>query len=244
MTDMPTETRLETIAHLQRQIGVCERGAWGAAEVVSTGCTAIDQLLPGGGVRRGGLIEWIGQSHGGGGAGTLSLIVARHVCPAEKTVVIIDAERRIAPAALANLGFDLAKVWIVRPQTKQEAWWTGEEALRCAAVGLVWADIQQLPTTQFRRWQLAVEASQGVGFLLRPESALRHTSWADARLAVRTVCSHDASPAYQVESVYSHGRTSRSKAGVQINRFTGALHESASHLPANIHATNSLSLVS
>ncbi|MCC9605524.1 hypothetical protein LOC68_22515 [Blastopirellula sp. JC732] len=243
MMDMPTETRLETIAQLQRQIGVCERGAWGAAEVVSTGCTAVDQLLPGGGVRRGGLIEWIAQTHGGG-AGTLSLIAARQVCPAEKTVVIIDAERRIAPAALANLGFDLSKVWIVRPQTKQEAWWTGEEALRCAAVGLVWADIQHLPTTQFRRWQLAVEASQGVGFLLRPELALRHTSWADARLLVRSVRSRDASPTYQVESVYSQGRTSRSKAGVQINRFTGMVHESASLLSTNPHATNPLSLVS
>ncbi|WP_158265188.1 ImuA family protein [Blastopirellula marina] len=243
MMEMPHENRLETIAQLQRQIGACERGAWSRAEVVSTGCAAVDQLLPDGGVRRGGLIEWIGQAHGGG-AGALSLIAARQVCPAEKTVVAIDAQRRLAPATLANLGFDLSKVWIVRPQTKQEAWWTGEEALRCAAVGLVWADIEHLPTTQFRRWQLAVEASQGVGFLVRPESALRHPSWADARLLVHSRVSRDASPTYQVESVYSQGRTSRSKAGVQIDRFTGMTHEYASLLPTSASPPSPLSLVS
>lgn len=233
MMEMHRDAKQETIAHLQRQIRQSEYGGRRAADITSTGSTALDELLPCGGVRRGGMIEWIGCTPASG-AGTLALIAARHVCASNQTFLVIDSRRQISPAALANLGLDLAKILIVRPQTKQEAWWACEEALRCKAIGLVWADIEQASATVLRRLQLAAEESCGVGFLLRPAAALRHSAWADARLLVRSVPSCSASPRYQVESVYSHGRALRNNVVVQIDRFAGTTHEFTSSRQASL----------
>ncbi len=50
-------------------------------ETVTTGCPALDRLLPGAGLRRGTLVEWLAAG-AGSGAATLAWIAAREACRA------------------------------------------------------------------------------------------------------------------------------------------------------------------
>lgn len=219
------ETRQRKVVELQSQIRQWERGSplvVGTAH--STGCAALDALLPAGGVRPGSLVEWVGEGLAGG-AGTLSLAVAKEVCPKGRPMVLIDPRRHIYPAALAALGWDLGSVVIIRPSCERETLWACEEALRCEAVGLVWAELDDCTGTSFRRLRLAAEQSRGMGLLLRPEKCLKQPSWAEARLAVQPQPSADESLRLRVEVVYRQGGSGHWLADIQIDSMRGTIHE-------------------
>lgn len=228
------DTRKQTIVELQNQIWAREQGASPNAKTVySTGCSDLDALLPSGGVRRGSLIEWIGNSSASR-AGTLSLIAGKEVCPQESPVVLIDMQHELFPLSLSLLGFDLARVILIRPSSEKEALWACEEALRSESIGLVWANIERLSSTSFRRLQLASEAAAGIGFLVRSAKAIQQPSWAEARLLVRPSPSRQGSPCVQVEVASSYRKPRRSQADIMINRQKGTLHgttTSANPLP-------------
>lgn len=218
---------------LQRQILAYEqRTAAGNDALHSLGC--LDALLPSGGVRAGSLVEWIGDE-AARGAVTLSLLAARAVCHEKRPIVLIDTQHDVFAWALKNLGFDLSQLLMVRPSSPKEALWACEQALLCEAVGLVWARVDQLNTVSFRRLQLAARASASVGFLVRDHTALRYSSWADARLAIKPQPACGMSHGYRVEAINSHGRADRLSIDVTLDCLKGTLHEKS---------TNSLSLVS
>lgn len=225
------DTRKQRIVELQQQIRRWTRSSSATENpVCSTGCDALDALFPERGIQRGSLVEWIGDGVASG-AGTLSLAAARRCCPADQGMILVDMLRQISPVALAALDFNLAHLVVVRPRSEQEVLWACEEALRCDAVGLVWARIARLTDTAFRRLQLAAEASAGIGFLLRPHNVLHQSSWAETRLLVQPRPSRTASPCWRVEVVYSQGRGTRSTADIQLDCLQGTIHESAQSSP-------------
>ena len=226
------------IRELQAQIRRCERAAVSTQNSFSTGCRGIDALLPAGGLQPGNLLEWIGMGPASG-AGTLSLLVAWQVRQQRGPFVLIDSRRHVSPLALSALGFDLAQVVTIHPESSQEKLWVCEQALRCPGVGVVWVELGQLSSTEFRRLQLAAEESAGFGFIVRPEKALPHPSWAEARLLVEPRISHKASPAFDIQVVYSRGKATRSQNIIQIDSQNGALYEVQ---PAN--QANTVPLVS
>ena len=239
-----TNTQRQKIFELRQQIRKCERHqSKQDSTVVSTGSTALDDIFSDQGVRRGSLVEWVG-SEISSGATTVSLMTGRYVCLPSHPVVLVDPHREVFPLALSALGFDLSSLVIVHPGSLQETLWTCEEALKCEGVGLVWAAIDALAHTDFRRLQLAAERSSGIGFLVRPEQALRHPSWAETRLLVRPRPSPPSfhrygSPSFQVDIVYSQGRATRSSTHILIDRLRGVIHELD-----DAHTANCLSLVS
>lgn len=228
------DTRQQTIAELQNQIWAREQGTSPNAKTVySTGCDDLDALLPSGGVRRGSLIEWLGNSSASR-AGTLSLIAAKAICPQESPTVLIDVHHELFPLSLSLLGFDLSRVILIRPRSEKEALWACEEALRSESIGLVWANLERLNSTSFRRLQLAAEAAAGIGFLVRSNQAMRQPSWAEARLLVQPSPSRQGSPCVRVEVASSYRKPPRSQADIMINRVKGTLHgtnTSANPLP-------------
>jgi len=233
------KTRQRKVVELQAQIRQWERGSPLVASTAhSTGCAALDALLPAGGVRPGSLVEWVGEGLASG-AGTLSLVVAREVCPQGQPIVLIDPRRQIYPAALAALGWDLARVVMIRPNCERETLWACEEALRCEAVGVVWAQLDDCSGTPFRRLRLAAEQSSGMGLLLRPEKSLQQPSWAEARLVVQPQPSLDESLRLRVEVVYRQGGSGHSIADIQIDSMRGTIHEVSER-----RHTNFMSLVS
>ena len=57
---METQAIVQQLQHRIERIETSGRADDG--HVISSGCAAIDQLLPGGGYRRGTLIEWVSTS--------------------------------------------------------------------------------------------------------------------------------------------------------------------------------------
>jgi len=79
---------------------------WPREEVVSSGFSAIDRLLPAGGMRRGGLVEWLASADAAGGALTIACAVA---C------------RLADPRAVRQLGPAVVQPAVVQPAVVQAA---------------------------------------------------------------------------------------------------------------------------
>jgi protein ImuA len=220
----------QRLKDLQAAIRKWERKSTRHVEtVISTGCHALDELFPDQGIHRGSLVEWLAAEEGCG-AVTLSLVAGRAIALENRPIVLIDWHHELSPLALQAMGMNLKSVVLIRPARERDALWACEEALRCPGVGLVWIRIDRLSGTSFRRLQLAAEEAGTIGFLLRPESALRQPSWADARLMVRPVLSGEPSLRLQIEVAYSQGRSRRSRNEVRIDNMQGIMHDVPSFL--------------
>jgi len=229
----------DTVAELQGRIRVLERcAAHSKLAVSSTGCSALDALFPARGVRQGSLVEWIGQQEGNG-SGTLSLLIAWHLCQPAGAMVAVDSQNHLSAQGLATFGMDLSRIVMVRPTSERETLWVCEESLRCEGVRVVWAELKHLTGTSFRRLQLATEAAGGIGFLVRPAEALHQPSWAEVRLLVRPQPTGVESPGFRVKAVYCRGEATDTEIDIMINSRNGKVHESSS-----ITATRSVPLVS
>jgi len=225
----------QTIVELQQQIRRWEhRGQRAETTVISTGCDVLDSLFPSQGIRRGSLVEWIGQGEASG-AGTLSLLVCPQFGKVDRPAILIEGSRRIYPVALAALGCNLSSLILVRTDSEREALWACEESLRCKAVDIVWARIEHLTSLAFRRLQLAAEESGGVGFLVRSAEALKQPSWADVRLLVAPRPTGGDSLRFQVHAAYSHGKTIRSTANIEVDGLRGTFNTLRDWNDANRH---------
>jgi len=150
----------------------------------STGCQALDDLLPGKALKAGGLVEWIAEK--GEGAITLALLAASQALAARETSVLalIDPHRQFYPPALEGWGIPLKRVIQVRPRSIQDGLWAWEQSLRCTGVA---ACLGWLPDTSFvalRRLQVAAEHGGSCGLLVRPTRVLKQPTWADVRWRV------------------------------------------------------------
>ena len=83
----------------------------------------------------------------------------------------LSARESLYGPGLLEFGLDPADLIAVRVPSGSEftatALWAMEEALRAPSVGLVCAEIEQMDLTASRRLQLAAEAGNGLGLLLR-----------------------------------------------------------------------------
>src|SRR5277367_374813 len=163
-----------------------------ARPVWSTGKSALDARLPGGGWPTASLIEVLLDDTG---LGEVQLFL-----PA-----LVECQRRmgqdgstgdvswlvwIAPPhepyapALAQQGIELTRLLVVRPASATEALWAAEQALSsgiCAAV-LLW--LQGTDDRWLRRLKLAAEAGGALGVLFRPERHRYESSPASLRVVV------------------------------------------------------------
>lgn len=218
---MPTETKKkDTIAELRKQIHQ-EQNLLESRETFSTGCPELDELFPAGGLRRGSLIEWVGSGPASG-AGTLSLLLAQQL-PRSGPRIVIDPDREVYPIPLLAAGSEPAAWIFARAQDHSEGLWAFEQSLRCPGVALVWARIDPVSSLAFRRLQIAVESSGGLGFLVRPKAALKQPSWAEARFLISPRPSVSESPRFQIEVAYSRGLVKQSHLDVEIDAQTGRM---------------------
>jgi hypothetical protein len=194
--------------------GLATVGLPGDREAVSSGWPALDGLLPGGGVRRGSLIEWLaGEADAacGSGAATLACAVACRLAASRDDargglIVVVDRAGWFhPPAVLPWLGG--ARLVVARPSRDDDEMWAIEQSLRCAGVAAVvaWPRLAaawslergvaaerrsagrgglQQWTTIMRRWQLAARSAGAVGLFVRSPQASCEPSWAESRLAV------------------------------------------------------------
>lgn len=155
------------------------RPAW------STGRSALDARLPGGGWPTASLVEVLLEAPG---LGEVQLFLPALVQSQQRLdgevpwlVWIAPPHEPFAPA-LAQHGVDLRRLLVVRPGTAMEALWAAEQALGsgvCAAV-LVW--LKGTDDRWLRRLKLAAEAGGALGVLFRPERHRFESSPAALRL--------------------------------------------------------------
>jgi hypothetical protein len=132
------------------------------------------------------LVEWLAGASGavGGGAATLGLLSAREACWEGGALVVIDRRQTFYPPAAAAWGINLDRMIVVHPQNARDELWAMVQALRSPAVAAMFATIDRLDSRSFRRLQLAAQAGQTLGVLMRPSSVRGEPSWADVSLEV------------------------------------------------------------
>jgi protein ImuA len=185
---MQTNVRPEVIEDLRERINRIERSGARFVETrgISTGFADLDELFAEGGLRRGTLIEWLGDSEGSGAA-SLALSVAAHLLRQEGILVVVDGRREFYPPGAVALGIPLERTVLVQPESANAALWVWEQSLRCPGVLLTLGWIDALNDRLFRRFQLGAETGGGWGFLLRPPNCRATPSWAAARICVKSV---------------------------------------------------------
>ncbi len=173
------------IRHLETALR-CDAGG-----VSSTGCQALDRLLPEGGLATGTITEWLAP-HAGSGAEMLSLVAAREAsCTAARTtgqtngaLVIADSGRHFYPPAAAAWGIDLDNTIVLRSQNRQELYWAVDQSLRCPAVATVWGWLDHVDARWQRRFQLSAEESGARGMFIRPAHVRGQPSWCDVQWGI------------------------------------------------------------
>jgi protein ImuA len=203
---------------------------WKMSPVV-TG-TALDCLLPVGGLPRGSLVEWLVYGPGSG-ASLLALHVARAAGCSGARIVVIDSQLRFYAPAAAGLGIDPADLIVVRPRREADAMWALDQAIRCAGVAAVLWCGHKLDSHHFRRLQLASESSGSLGLLIRPHTVLREPSWAVLRLLVEPSVSGSSvscSSSWRLRVRRLRGRTAAPRTFVEltIDDESGEIREAIS----------------
>ena len=169
------------VAALRRQVERLEKPQPLADDrTLSTGSPALDGLLPGGGLRRGSLVEYLSQG-AGSGTGALALCAAREACAGGQALVVVDRRRTFYPPAAIAWDIDLATLLILQPADDAAELWAIDQSLRCPGVGAVYAPCGALDVRDFRRLQLAAEAGGTLGILLRPARFRGQPTWADVQ---------------------------------------------------------------
>jgi protein ImuA len=147
-----------------------------------TGFAALDEILPGKGWPRSGLIEILATRFGSGELSLLlpSLAALTRAAAARWCVWVDPPLMPFAPALVAR-GMALERVAVVGGERPL---WAFEQTLgsgACDAV-LAWAERPRL--REIRRLQLAAERGRTLGVLFRPRRAARESSGAVLRLAL------------------------------------------------------------
>lgn len=199
------------------------------------GIPGLSDLLPDGRLPSGSLVELLSAAQGAG-AWTLALLMALRAYGECKVLVVADGERAFYPPAAAKLGLDLKRTLVIRVgvqpsgcsrrlkpelQPKQAL----VQSLRNPAVGAAIGRIERLTEVEGRRLQLAAEAGGGVGFLLRPASALRAPSFAAVRLLVAPAASKGSGRRIRVETVRLRGGKVGQAVLLEIDDETGDVHQ-------------------
>jgi len=118
----------------------------------------------------------------------------------------ISLRDHVFPSALKSFGIEADQLIFIRVTRDKEALWVMEEALKCAGLAAVVAEVKELDFKQSRRLQLAVEQSHVSGFILRNISRKISSTACVARWQVKALPSEPVDglpglgfPRWQVE---------------------------------------------
>lgn len=148
--------------------------------VRASGFAQLDRSL-GGGWPRGQLTELIGAPFGCGE--TRMLLPMLTACSREGRAVML-----VAPPATPwipgwrQLGVDPELVFVIRPNTEEDAIWSCEQVLHHPGIGALLAWLHGNRSTPLRRLRLAAGASDACAFLYRPPTAEHQPSPAHLRV--------------------------------------------------------------
>ena len=183
-----------------------------------TGLRGIDELAKGGFVR--GAVHEILQ----GGAVPpvmLGMLLARAAAAGTSGVIVVSDPRGVIyPPALAGLGVEPERVWVLRVTSPVDEVWALAECLRCKGVAAVLASPGKLGPVEARRLQLAAECGGGIGVLLR-RRGMMSTHYAAATRWIATPARGDERvQRWMVALVHGHGRLTERSVVLEVCRGT------------------------
>ena len=190
MTCESTSSTADRIDSLRRKLAGLTTTAPDEEQHLSTGCNALDSLLPGYSLRPGMLIEWLSEDHGSGAASLALHCAGRIVEATRNCMVVTDRWRRFYPPAAVARGIETKDLIVVRSHDERamssaEELWALDQALRCPAVGVVMAWLDRVDPRAFRRLQLAAESGRTLALFLRPARVQPLPTWSDVQLLVK-----------------------------------------------------------
>ncbi len=178
---MAVVVSLETLLQ-QRRLWRGQVAPLGSVSAQPTGLAALDAVLPGGGWPDAALIELLLPFDGMGELQLLLPTLAR-LSQAGRPLVWVEPPYPPYAPALQAAGVDLRQLHIVHGAGR-EAPWAVEQCLRSRACGavLAWPRPAEASDKTLRRWQVAAETGQALGFVFRPLAAAQNPSPAALRL--------------------------------------------------------------
>jgi protein ImuA len=208
------------IEQLRELIAVGEQSAkLGTRPIFSTGCPALDHVLPHHGLMQGSLVECL-DDHFGSGAETLALLLTRAVKRTNRVIVVMDRDRQFYPPAA--LAWKLPQRFvIVQPTNAADELWAAVQALRSRAVAAVWLRRDRLTAFDFRRLRLAAEEGGTLGILLRSVKVRGQPTWADVQWWIQPQASLKGRR-LRVELTRCRGGASGSTAWVELDDVAGS----------------------
>jgi protein ImuA len=219
----------EMVEQLRGRIRSVEKSRRGVGDAgVSTGWPPLDALLPGGGLRRGSLVEWLAAGPGSGAA-LLAWGAAQQAAQEGGAIVVLDRRREVYPPALAAWGVELERVIFVQPQNARDEGWAWDQALRCPGVAAVWGWVDQVDGRLFRRWQLSAEAGGCLGLLIRPGGVRTQPTWADVRWWVEPQ-NASAGRRWRVDLLRCRAAGASGSVEFVLDEWTGQLRELAAKM--------------
>lgn len=204
------EHRSALMAELRgRAAAIATNPAMDSANRFSTGSRALDACLPGGGLKRGWLCEWV-AGHDASGASTLAMLAAastmtdrnreahvgetddstseRAAEPHRGPIIVIDPSGTFHAAGAIACGISPQRIVVCRPNNRRDSVWAIDQALRCSSVAAVWCALPwNFDDRDARRLQLAAEEGRTPGLFVLPSSARTRPSFAAVRWHVAAV---------------------------------------------------------
>ncbi|WP_372896409.1 ImuA family protein [Stieleria sp.] len=171
---------------LRAKVGCISTARQSGGRGFSTGCEAMDQWLPTGGLHPSTLTEWI-AAHDSAAAGSLAMAAAANrlrQIPG-RPLVIVDCSGTFYPPAAVSMGVPHQRMILLRPRSGADAIWAIDQSLRSGAAAAVWASLpMQVDDRDARRLQLAAESGRTPGLLVRGFAARGKPSFAEVQFYV------------------------------------------------------------
>ena len=203
------------IAELRARIKSLEQFQTGDA--LPLGLKTIDSALPGGGLTRGALHEFLGVGPADGAATAfLAFVLGKLLATTEGPALWVTFRDDLFPPGLLSFGCPPHRLLLARCQTASEALWAMEEGLRCPALAGVAGNADPLSFTWTRRLQLAAIRARRPLFLSRHHAASSEASAAVTRWHVASTPSMAAAglgpgaPCWRLDLIRCRGGTPRS----------------------------------
>jgi protein ImuA len=159
------------LARLRERIRRIEHPAATVYGVLPFGITTIDRALPGGGLARGALHEFLGaggdEEDGALAAAFAAYTLGRLTGTADGIALWCLPRPDLYGPGLAAHGLDPGRVVLVQAPCDAEILWAMEEGLRASGIVAVVGEVGTLAAVASRRLQLAAERSGTTAFLLR-----------------------------------------------------------------------------
>jgi protein ImuA len=166
---------------LRRQVWQGSEVADAEPHAISSGYSALDQLLPGQGWPAGNLTELLIEHGGVGEVRLLAHALCHLTNQAGRHVMLVAPPYQPCAATLSAWGVDVGRVLWVRSD-EDRALWAATQALKQEGIGAVLVWLPTVRADKIRRLQVAAQESNALAFLIRPVEAARQSSPAPLRM--------------------------------------------------------------